>query len=272
MIAGLNQRLAKLQADHQTVQAHPGPALSLGGRPRHPDDAFAILGQQLERLPARIREPLRKPLGEFRGLAFGLELHPSFPPEVYVEGETTLSDQVSRDRPGPRAVLNALNRLADQFDRELEKVCERLAVAERQLHDYQARLGTAFPHDDYLQRLTTLRDQLKNGLSTNTNSIEPPPESSLTDIAARIKSLRSSHTLDHTAERSPPKHSTAETPITFRIRERREGRIEPISKIGENGTPGRDATSHGITSTAPLSFQERHVAEHRSVESIHGPA
>ena len=40
-----------------------------------------------------------------------------------------------------------------------------LAIAEGQLRDYQARLGKPFPHDAYLSELTSLRDQLKAGLS-----------------------------------------------------------------------------------------------------------
>ena len=42
------------------------------------------------------------------------------------------------------------------------KIC---AIAEAQLRDYQASLGIPFSHESYLSQLTTLRDQLKAGLS-----------------------------------------------------------------------------------------------------------
>ncbi len=45
------------------------------------------------------------------------------------------------------------------------RVRQDLSIAESQLRDYQARLGKPFLHDVYLSELTSLRDQLKAGLS-----------------------------------------------------------------------------------------------------------
>ena len=121
-------------------------------------------------MPRNVRETTRVPLGIYRGLRFGLVLHPQFPPDVYLEGATTRQSMLSRDHHGPRAVLNALERLADGYGSECDRVRQDLAIAEAQLRDYQARLGKPFPHDAYLSELTGLRDQLKAGLSGTAQS------------------------------------------------------------------------------------------------------
>jgi hypothetical protein len=73
--------------------------------------------------------------------------HSQFAPEVYLEGFTTRLATLSRDHHGPRAVLNALERLADGYGSECDRVQRDLGIAESQLRDYQARLGKPFPHD-----------------------------------------------------------------------------------------------------------------------------
>ena len=73
---------------------------------------------------------------------------------------------LSKEHQGPRAVLNALDRLANGYDSDCDRVRQDLAIAESQLRDYQARLGKPFKHDAYLSELTGLRDQLKVGLSS----------------------------------------------------------------------------------------------------------
>lgn len=65
----------------------------------------------------------------------------------------------------PRAVLNALNRLANAYGPESARDRQDLSIAEAQLRDYQAWLGEPFLHDAYLSELTGLSDQLKAGLS-----------------------------------------------------------------------------------------------------------
>ena len=61
--------------------------------------------------------------------------------------------------------MNALERLATGYGTEIERTRQDLSLAESQLRDYQARLGKPFLLDAYLSELTTLRDQLKAGLS-----------------------------------------------------------------------------------------------------------
>jgi len=116
-------------------------------------------------LPQYVQQPRRFPLGAYRGLRFGLMLDPQFTPEVYLEGAITRRCPLSREHRGPRAVLNALERLAGGYASECGRVRQELAIAESQLRDYKARLGASFPHDSYLSELTALRDQLKAGLA-----------------------------------------------------------------------------------------------------------
>src|SRR4029077_829002 len=111
------------------------------------------------------------------GLRFGLVLHPQFPPDVYLEGAITRRDTLSRDHHGPRAVLNALERLANAYGSECLRVRQDMAIAESQLRDYQVRLGKPFLHETYFSELTSMRDQLKPGLSSTAHESgsEPGP-------------------------------------------------------------------------------------------------
>src|ERR1700680_621199 len=86
-------------------------------------------------------------------------------PAVSLEGAATRQSGFLSEHQGPRAVLNALERLANAYGSECTRVPQDLAIAESQLRDYQARVGKPFIHDAYLSELTTLRDQLKGGLS-----------------------------------------------------------------------------------------------------------
>lgn len=96
---------------------------------------------RLDSLPLNVRETTRVPLGIYRGLRFGLVLHSQFPPDVYLEGAITRQSALSREHQGPRAVLNALERLAGAYGSECNRVQQDLSIAESQLRDYQARLG-----------------------------------------------------------------------------------------------------------------------------------
>jgi N12 class adenine-specific DNA methylase/SAM-dependent methyltransferase len=218
-IAGLKQRLATLTADRDTVAAHAGDPLILGGRPVAREDAIAVLGERLDALPATVSVMRRCPLGVYRGLRFGLVLHSQFTPEVYLEGAATRQSLLSRDHRGPRAVLNALDRLANGYGEECERVRQDLAIAEGQLRDYQARLGSAFPHESYLSELTALRDQLREGLS---GSAPQEGASTVAELAARIKALKSAHTIEVAPERAGKRRAPAEEPVTARIRRRTE--------------------------------------------------
>ena len=271
-IAALNQRLSQLASDHATIRVHGGPALILGGRPRAADEVFGVLASELERLPQRLREVTRVPLGVFRGLPFGLELHPSFPPEVYLAGETTLRDQVSRDHPGPRAILNALDRLVGHYDLESDRLRQRLTVATSQLRDYQTRVGLDFPHDNYLSQLTGLRDQLKTSLTAGSPNSDAKPGPNLSELAAEIKTLKTANTIDSSPHRTQPKESVSEIPVTIRIRQQRAAEFHAQQETPDDVARPSAAIVTEIPPSPAKSFQERRAAELRRPEPVLGPA
>ena len=92
---------------------------------------------------------IRFPLRTYRGLRFGMVLHPQFPPDVYLQGAMNRQANLSREHQGPRAVLNALERLVRDYPSECERTEKDLAIiVTAQLRDYQARLGAPF-HEMY---------------------------------------------------------------------------------------------------------------------------
>ncbi len=114
-IASMAERLSRLSADAATATADSADPITIGRRMYTRGDALEILGGQLDALPRNIHETRRVPLGIFRGLRFGLVLHPQFAPEVYLEGATVRQDRLSREHQGPRAVLNALESPCQQL-------------------------------------------------------------------------------------------------------------------------------------------------------------
>ena len=233
------------------------------------EDAPAILGRPAGRLAANVRETTRVPLGIYRGLRFGLVLHPQFPPDVYLEGAITRQATLSRDHHGPRAVLNALERLAGGYGSECDRVRQDLAIAEAQLRDYQARLGKPFPHDAYLAELTSLRDQLKAGLSGAAQSQATKTGPSVSELAEQIKALKAAHTIEAAPQRIQRKESTAEEPVTARIRRRQEANTESGEEAQLDGDPRaqdtmRPEAREGAARKPPRSFQERIALERQN--------
>ncbi len=221
-IESLNERLSKLSTDEATATAHAGDPIAIGKRSWSREDATAVLGERLDFLPRNVRDTTRGPIGTYRGLHFGLVLHPQFPPDVYLEGAITRQSGLSRDHQGPRAVLNALERLANGYGSECVRVRQDLAIAESQLRDYRERLGKPFPHEKYLSELTDLRDQLKAGLSATAYQAQDDKGPDTADLAARIKALKAANTIEAAPQRVQRKQAAAEEPITARIRRRRQ--------------------------------------------------
>ncbi len=221
-IARLDKRQADLSADRATLVAHERDPVTIGNRACNGSDSLDILGAKLDALPDKARDFTRFPIGSYRGLGFGLALHQSGAAEVFLEGAVTRHGLLSRDHRGPRAVMNALERLADGYQGQSDATRQDLEIARTQLRDYQARIGRPFAHDAYLAELTDLRDQLKAGLSQAT----PPAtgaEISVSELADRIKALRAGHTIEAAPERRTPRSAaTAEEPVTARIRRRSE--------------------------------------------------
>jgi hypothetical protein len=175
---------------------------------------------------------------------------------VYLEGSTTRLDTLSREHQGPRAVLNALERLVGGYGSECARVKQDLSIAESQLRDYQARLGKPFLHDAYLSELTSLRDQLKAGLSSTAQQADNEEGPSVSEIAEKIKALKAAHSIEGTPQRVRQKHATAEEPVTARIRRRTEALPASDAAIQPDAPAPRPGTPTAPKSTAPANPED----------------
>src|SRR5262249_47425227 len=143
-----------------------------------------------------------------------------------------------REHQGPRAVLNALDRLANGYASEIVRARQDLAIAESQLRDYRDRLGKPFPHEKYLAELTDLRDQLKAKLSAAGQESGDERGPAASALADRIKAIKAANTIEAAPQRAQQKRSSAEEPVTARIRRRQ---VSETSEAGEHDaapTPG----------------------------------
>jgi hypothetical protein len=243
-IRWMTERLAALTSDRDTAGQQASAEITIGGRSTSRADAAGILAARLEALPETVRETRRIPLGVYRGLRFGMVLHPDFSPEMYLEGATIRQVSLSREHQGARAVLNALERLVGGYGAACDSVRQDLAIAEGQLRDYRTRLGAPFSHDSYLTELSNLRDQLKTGLSGG--AVEPgaDPVAEVPVLAERIKVLRAGHTVEPTPDRTQKRPAEAEEPVTARIRRR--------TMVVQAAGPGREPDETASqTETAP---------------------
>jgi len=134
-IASLSDRLSELTADEATATAHADDVTTIGERAWSREGAPAMLARQLDALPKKVHETTRVPLGTYRGLHFGIVQHTQFPPEIYLEGALTRLATPSRDHQAPRAVLNALERLADGYSSKCDRVQRDLGIAQSQLRE-----------------------------------------------------------------------------------------------------------------------------------------
>lgn len=228
-ITRLNKRLSSLTADQSRATAHARDPVTINRREYAKDEAVAALGAQLDRLPRDVREEQRFPIGAYRGLRFGVVLHRDFPPDVYIEGETTRYDRLIRGSHGPRAVFNALDRLCSAYGNEIVGVRQDLSIAESQLRDYQHRIGKPFAHEKYQAELTALRDQLKAslaGIAAEPGTAAPP---SAAEIAEKIQALTDSNNVEAAPERTGLRRFDAEEPVTARIRRRHEADATTIA-------------------------------------------
>jgi hypothetical protein len=235
-IARLSERLSNLASDQATVVAHAEDPLTIGSRTCMREDAQAVLANLLDSLPRNVGDRRRVPLGVYRGLRWGLILQPLDVPDLYLEGAVTRQSMLSRDHRGPRAILNALERLASGYDSECARLRQDLAIAEAQLRDYQARLGQPFPHETYLSELTTLRDQLKAALSSTTSQSAEGEEAKATPaaIAECIKSLKAGHSIEVAPQRTGKRKCAGEEPVTARIRRHQ---AEAEAEAGSSSVP-----------------------------------
>jgi hypothetical protein len=264
----LTQRLAGLTADMATLKINDD--ITIGSRPT--GDPVLVLGQALDALPLSVLQDRRVPLGTYHGLRFGMVLHPQWTPEVYLDGAVMRKDSLSRDHQGPRAVLNAVERLARGYRVESERTQQELTVAEGQLRDYQARVGQAFTHAAYLDQIAALRDKLKAGLS---GSEQKEGEPTVAELAEKIKALRAANTVEAAPTRAATRRLSAEEPVTLRIRrtaalpESAESEAGPTvppestapaipGHASPPGTPAHDpGTTPDFSTKAEMTHQER---------------
>jgi hypothetical protein len=266
-IAGLTGRLSKLMADEATATAHADDPIKIGRKACLREDVTTVLAAQLDSLPHNVRETTRVPLGIYHGLRFGIVLHSQFPPDIYIEGAVTRQSGLSRDHQGPRAVLNALERVASAYGSESLRVRQDLAIAESQLRDYQARLGKPFLHDAYLSELTGLRDQLKSGLSATAQVQGDKATPSVSELAERIKSLKAANSIEAAPQRVRQKQSSAEEPVTARIRRRTEAvhaadpALQPDTAAPATAASHRPESDQDSSIKPQMKFQERIATE-----------
>jgi N12 class adenine-specific DNA methylase len=249
-IVRLTRRVGDLEADLATTTDHESDSVTIGDRPCGRSDVPDILRRRLDALPDKVRETKRFPIGRYRGLDFGIVLHLNGAADVYLEGAATRHGMLSRDHQGPRAVLNALERLSDTYGGQLATARRDLEIATAQLRDYEARLGQPFEQKDYQEELTALRDQLKTALSGGTPEASGQAQPTAADLAQRIQELKSSHTIEATPERPRSRNASAAEAITARIRRRtaKQPSAEPIPE--DETTSGPVVESAAVTSEA----------------------
>jgi len=236
-IERLEGRIASLTADREKARVHETDPVVIGSRPCPKDDLMERLGHALEALPKQVRQLTRVPLGRIRGLAFGVTLRADSTADAYLEGSVVRHAALSREHRGPRAILNALERLIGTYGSQIEEAKQDLAIAQGQLRDHQARLGKTFPHQDYLTELTLLRDALKSALAQPAGSADQP-EIPVADLAERIKSLKSAHGVEATPDRNAARRTVSgEEPVTRRIRKQREEQVVEPENPGVEMTP-----------------------------------
>ncbi|MBS0261813.1 MAG: DEAD/DEAH box helicase family protein [Planctomycetes bacterium] len=263
-IAHLRTRLSKLETDAQTVETHEGKPITIGGNAPARDEVLAVLTETLDALPLMVRQATPVPLGAYCGIKFGVVVDPNYPLSVYLEGHTTRQTMLTREHQGPRAVLNALERLASSYTPEIARLTHELSIAESQLRDYQGRLGQPFAHEAYLAELTDLRDRLKLGLSASAASLPDDQKPGTSAIAARIKSLKASHSIEPAPERAPRAQAAAEEPVTARILR------QEILRQSTADLAAPDAVKVGDNATTVTATSTRDMSATTSVDAVTG--
>jgi hypothetical protein len=219
-----------MEVDVSAATAGSNDQVVIGTKAYKRDSALEVIGVKLESLTQDVGEVKQLPLGVYRGLRFGMVLHPRFPPDIYCEGMTRHRYQLARNA-GPRALLNALDRLVEDLPNETQRTKQDLQVAETQLHDYQMRIGSLFAHDTYLKELAQLRDQLRLALSNKASDQSKEPEEDPSAISARIKALKEKQAPAVGTERIVRRGSSSAEPVTHRIRERKEERMREHTEV-----------------------------------------
>jgi N12 class adenine-specific DNA methylase len=249
-ITRLERRIATLTQDMHTATAHATAPVTIGTRTYSRDKALEALAAYLLALPAMGYETRSVPLGRYHGLRFGVVQHLQGAPEVYVEGALRRATPLARALHGPRAILNAVERLINTAALERDKATRDLAIAQGQVRDYDARLGGGFAHTVYLEELTRLRHQLETALSGTAQEDAAGSLPSVGVLVERLKALRAAHTLDTAPEQTAkPRPATMAEAVTTRIRQRVQAEARPQPE--DVPSPLSPVMSASSTATAP---------------------
>ncbi len=257
------KHLRNMQADQRTAQENADKPVVIDGRSFGREDQAEAMANRLESLPRHVGESTRIELGRYKGLRFGMVLHTQFPPDVFLEGAGYRQSTLSREHQGPRAVLNAIERLANSYEAECEQASEKIDLMKSQLRDYQGRVDKPFTHVRYLAEMTDLRDRLKAALSGKSEDQGNSKGPSASEIAERIKALKASHTVDATAARSNQRSVSVEVPVTAKIRQRTEG----TSRSEVDHLP---LERTGYSYVVPAKTYQERIAAERSRQDSHG--
>jgi hypothetical protein len=115
--------------------------------------------------------------------------------------------------------------------------------------------------------LTSLRDQLKAGLSTTAHDASKENRPTVSELADRVKTLKAAHTIDTTPQRVQSKQASAEEPITARIRRRQEANSASDHPVQADVSPEPSplqpppVAGDGSAALQPMTFQERIAME-----------
>ena len=232
-ISRLRGKLEELEADGETARAHADDPATIDGARCPKEKLLATLDARLDSLPVEVSRTSRYELGRMRGLGFGLLVHRHGPPEVFLEGRGVRRMELSRTAQGPRACLNALERLFAGYGPRCEEIRRELSLAEVKLRDYEARLGAGFPHERYIEELSALRDELRLALSATPQDGAGPKARPAGELSELIKALKGSHAVEGVPAKRPGAATRSERPATARIRRKAEAdtlaNLEPES-------------------------------------------
>lgn len=251
-ISRLRTRLEELAADMETASAHADDPVTIKGVTCSRDRLLPALGARLDTLPDEVRETRRFVLGEMRGLAFGIMKHRFGAPEVFLEGRGERRSQLSRESQGPRAVLNALERLFSSYETRCEECRCELALSEVKLRDFEARLGGAFLHERYIEGLSALRDELKVALSAATQEGVEPKTRTPGELSDLIKGLKETHAVEALPMKRPVPAARSERPVTARIREATEAASDDDQDPQPSKGPEREEVAAPTRNAAAL--------------------
>jgi hypothetical protein len=230
-IERMEKRLAALESDEKTLAGGDAGVLIVGGRSVTPQDvAFA---NALSRIPELVSHTRQFPVGKYRGLTFGIEMHPGGAADVYLEGQLQRTGMLNSL--GPRAVMNGLGRVVESYAEVIDRVKQDRELAQRQFGDYEARLGRPFAHTAYFEELARLRDQLKIALSGTPPAEGEQPGPSTAELSDQIKALRAGHAVEAAPARLRPQRPEAMKP-----RRRTEEVAAPKEAMPDPKPPAED--------------------------------